>query len=247
VKESGDSFRDTMVATLDASGGWIPPLYIKTQSKTASYASGRRAAVNETPVKGMNNQKMMEYANHLDHYVDEPTLLVYDRLGSHTSKAVRSYIEGKICSDGRQKFKTLLLPPKGAFLISPLDFGFFAYWKSMYYQYDRSTPAMKFWAANQTWRRVETAKVVEFFRNCHMIGTEREETLRTKLHDLVRSGMPEELEEVWEFYDGWMAGSYEVEAVSAPREAPFDKPLQLDDASLDGLYWNNWGSHGHRE
>lgn len=246
MKAKGDSFRDTMAATLDSRGSWVPPFYIKTQSKSASYASGRRPAPDEKAVKGMNNQKMKEYADHLDRYVDEPTRLVLDRLGAHTSRAVRDYIEAKKCNDGRQKFKVMLLPPKSAFLISPLDFGFFSYWKAEYYKFDRSAPELKFWAANQTWKKVDSDKVVEFFRNCHLIGNETEATLRSKLLELVQVSVPEELEDVLDFYDGWLAGAFDVDGVSAPRDLPFEKPTQLDEGALDGVYWSNWGPHGKK-
>lgn len=235
-----------MLATLDSEGGWVPPFYIKTQYKSASYASGRRPAPDEKAVKGMNNEKMKEYADHLDRYVDEPTRLVMDRLSAHTAKSSRDYIEAKKCTDGRQKFKTLLLPPKGAFLISPLDFGFFSYYKSEFYKYDRSTPELKFWAANQVWKKVDPNKVVEFFRKCHLIGREKVGTLRQQLHELVRSSVPEELEDVVDFYDGWLSGAFEVDGVAAPRELPFELPMQLDEAGLDGIYWNKWGSHGKK-
>jgi hypothetical protein len=247
VELTGDSFRDTMVATLDSNGGWVPPLYLKTQSGSASQASGRRPPPGVNAVKGMNNKKMMEYGDHLDRYVDSPTRLLLDRLGAHTSKTVRDYIESKKCTDGRQKFKIFLLPPKSAFLISPLDFGFFGYWKQMYHKFDRSTTSLKFFAANQTWKQVEAAKVVEFFAACHLVGNEREDTLRTELHSLLRSAVPEELEEIWDFYDGWKSGAFRVDGVSAPREAPLIKPIQLEDAALDGVYWTNWGPHGNRK
>lgn len=246
VKTRGDSFRDTMVATLNSDGSWIPPFYIKTQSKSASYASGRRPAPDEKAVKGMNNQKMKEYADHLDYYVDEPTRLVMDRLSAHTARTCRDYIEAKKCSDGRQKFKIFPLPPKSAFLISPLDFGFFSYWKSLYYKYDRSTPELKLWAANQAWKSVDPNKVVEFFRNCHLIGREKPSTLSKQLHELVRASVPEKLEDVLDFYDGWLSGAFEVDGVAAPRALPFERPTMLDKAGLDGIYWNTWGSHGKK-
>jgi hypothetical protein len=116
VLEDGESFRDTMAATLSSSGAWIPPFYIRSEYANASKASGRRPEVGKKPVKGMNIPKMKEYADHLDKYVDEPSVLVMDRLSSHTSKEIINYLESKTCSDGTQKFDVLLLPAKGAFL-----------------------------------------------------------------------------------------------------------------------------------
>ena len=190
----------------------------------------------------MNKEKMKEYADHIDKYVDEPALLILDRLSSHVSRELIDYIESKKCSDGRQKFKTKLLPAKGAFLISPLDFGFFGYWKSIYHKLDRSTPEQKFWGANQAWKQVESAKVISFFEGTYLIGSQKESTLRKKLMSQVKGGIPEELEEVWDFYDGWVSGAYEVEGATAMREISFEKPKQLLDSDLDGVYWNNWGA-----
>jgi hypothetical protein len=241
-----DSFRDTMAATLDMEGYWIPPFYVKSQYANASYASGRRPPSGEKPVKGMNIVKMKEYADHIAKFTDEPTLLCWDRLSSHRSKEVVRYFESKKCSDGRQKFKIKDIPPKGAFLVSPLDFGFFGMWKGSYYKYDRSTPELKFFAANQTWNSITSDQIRQFFKGCFLIGNLPESTLRKKLRSHVRSGIPEKLEEVWDFYDGWMSGAFSVDGVSAPREVPLDKPLQLLDSELSGVYWRNWGLHGHK-
>ncbi len=232
-----------MAATLGSDGAWIPPFYIRSEYANASKASGRRPEAGKKPVKGMTIPKMKEYADHLDKYIDRPSLLALDRLSSHTSKEVISYFEAKKCSDGSQKFKVELLPPKGAFLVSPLDFGFFGYWKSIYHKLDRSTPELKFWAANQAWKQVGAEKVISFFEGTFLIGNQKESTLRKKLLRQVKSGIPEGLEELWDFYDGWVAGSYDVEGANSLREISFEKPKQLLDAELDGVYWNNWGAH----
>lgn len=222
-------------------------MYIKTQSGSASKASGRRPEVDQKPVKGMTNLLMRDYADRLDGYVSEPSRLLMDRLSAHTSKATREYIESKKCADGRQKFKICLIPAKGAFIISPLDFGFFAYWKSIFHSFDRSTQQLKFWAANQAWKRVDTEKVKNFFDNCLLTGRKKEDTLRRVLHERVRFGVPEELEEEWEFYQGWLAGAYDVDGVPGPRDSPLEPPTQLEDSTLDGLYWNKWGPHGQKQ
>lgn len=242
VLEDGESFRDTMAATLSYNGAWIPPFYIRSEYANASKASGRRPEVGKKPVKGMTIPKMKEYADHLDKYVDEASVLVMDRLSSHTSKEIIHYIQAKTCSDGTKKFDVMLLPRKGAFLTSPLDFGFFGYWKGIYHKLDRSTPELKFWAANQAWKQVEVAKIIKFFEGTYLIGTQKESTLRKKLMAQVKSGIPEELEEVWDFYDGWVGGAYDVEGATALREFSFERPKQLLDSDLDGVYWNIWGA-----
>ncbi len=243
VSEEGETYRDTMAATLVHDGSWIPPFYIRSEYANASKASGRRPDPGEKPVKGMNIIKMKEYADHLDKYTDEPTVLVLDRLSSHISHEVRDYFESKKCSDGSQKFKIKLLPAKGAFLISPLDFGFFGYWKAIFHKLDRSTPELKFWAANQAWKQVETDKVISFFEGTYLIGSQKESTLRRNLMSHVKGGIPENLEEVWDFYDGWVSGAFKVDGATPPRKITFEKPKQLLDSELDGIYWNNWGAH----
>ena len=153
-----------MVATLDSDGNYIKPYYVASHYGNAPKASGRRPEHGVKPIKGMTESIMKEYADFIEKYTDEPTMLVRDRHSAHTSNKVIDYFEAKKCTDGRQKFKIKLLPPKGAFLISPHDFGFFGYWKSKYYALDRSTPESKIRAANQVWKMVETEKIKELFR-----------------------------------------------------------------------------------
>jgi hypothetical protein len=92
---------------------------------------------------------------------------------------------------------------------------------------------------------VDPEVVKIFFDHCMLTGNQREDTLRRHFHAQVRTAIPEELEEEWEFYQGWLAGAFDVEGVSAPREAPLEPPTQLEDTALDGLYWTKWGPHGH--
>jgi hypothetical protein len=235
-----------MAATLDDQGFWYPPFFIKSQYANASYTSGRRPPLGQKPIKGMTVPKMKEWIDMIDDYVDEPSILLLDRLGAHKSAEVISYIESKTCSDGRKKFKVKLFPAKSAFLISPLDFGFFGYWKPMYYKMDRSTTEMKFAAARKVWKDVEPEAIKRFFAACHFTGTESKQALRDNLMSHVRAGMPESLEEVWDFYDGWKSGAFDVEGVSAPRDVPLEAPTLPLDSDLNGLYWINWGSHGHK-
>ena len=233
-----------MVATLDSDGDYIQPYYLISQYANAPKDSGRRPEHGDKPIKGMTESIMKEYADFIEAYTNEPTMLVWDRHSAHTSNKVIDYFEAKKCSDGCQKFKIKLLPPKSAFLISPLDFGFFGYWKSKYYALDRSTPELKIKAANQVWQMVEAEKIKQFFRSCFLIGKLNKNTLHSNLMKRVRGGIPEKLQEVWDYYDGWKSGSYEVDGVSAPREIPLEPPQQLDSCKLTGVYWTNWGRHG---
>ena len=233
-----------MVATLSSDGSWLSPLYLKSQSKSASKASGRRVEASAQPLRGMNNLSMKVWADSLDSNVEEPTRLLMDRLSSHTSREVRNYIEAKRCKDGRQKFKVMLLPPKGAFLVSPLDNGFFSYWKSKFYKFDRSTFPLKMAAAKETWKLVDSEDVVAFFRGCYLTGKKREDTLRRELLELVDATIPEELQEHADYHEAWANGSFTVDGISAPRAIPFERPTLPEDDALDGVYWREWGAHG---
>jgi hypothetical protein len=244
VKEGGDSYRDTMAATLVGDGSYIPPFYIKGQVGNASKASGRRPGQGRKAEKGMSAKKMMEYLDHLDKHVDRPCVLILDRLSAHTSKKVITYGESFKCSDGvTQKFEILFLPPKSSFLISPLDMGFFSMWKREFYKYDRSTYNLKLMAAQQVWKSVESEKIVHLFENCGIISTEAPSKLRERITKLVQSGIPEELEDVWEFYQGWLAGSFDIEGAARPRTSPTESLLIPPDSALDGAYWVKRGPH----
>ena len=244
VEEKGDRFRDTMAATLRSDGSFLEPFYIKAQYKTASKASGRRADPSAALVRGMNNANMKAYVDHIDAQVEEPSRLLLDRLSSHKAKAILTYIEAKRCQDGRQKFKPLLLPPKGAILISPPDNSFFAYWKAKFYTFDRSTFELKMLAAKETWASVDPEIVESFFRGCHLLGMQREETLRRELLALVDPEIPVELQPHAEYYEAWLNGAFQVDGISAPRAVPLERATIPEDSALDGVYWREWGAHG---
>jgi hypothetical protein len=61
--------------------------------KNASQSSGRRCRRNEQPLKGMNVAIMKEYVDHVSLYVEEPSLLIMDRLSSHTAGEVMRHID----------------------------------------------------------------------------------------------------------------------------------------------------------
>ena len=231
-----------MAATLVGDGSWIPPFYIKGQVGNASKATGRRPLPGKKANKGMTVTKMIEYIDHLDKYVDRECVLCLDRLSSHISKKVVSYAESLKCSDGvTQKFKILFLTPKAAFLISPLDMGFFTMFKRAYYKYDRSSYALKIMAANQVWKTFSRDKIVNLFNNCGITSTESPKRLHDRIVAQVRSGIPEELEEVWDFYQGWLAGAFDIEGATRPRAPPTEHLFMPADSELNGQYWNKRG------
>jgi hypothetical protein len=243
VKESGDCFRDTMVATLVGDGSWIPPLYFKGQVANAPKDSGRRPDSNAKIEKGMNNRAMKLYADHLNKHVNRQCLLILDRHSSHTSKVTREYFKSFKLQDGSEKFKLMLLPPKSAFLISPCDMGFFAMWKNEFYKYDRSTYDLKISAADTAWRRMKKDKIANLFIHCGLTSTEHKSTLESRIHSEVRCGVPEKLTQIWKFYNKWCAGLIDVEGVNLPRVVPFTDPTSLPDSHLNGSHWTKWGYH----
>lgn len=236
----GDKFRDTMVATIFGDGSHVPPFFIKSLYANASYASGRRPKPGQRVVKGMNKDIMLEYADHMDRHVRRPIVLLLDRLSAHLNAEVKAKFESYRCEDGSQKFKLKYFPPKSAFLISPCDMGLFSCWKQHFYKFDRSTFELKIFAAKQAWRSVTEDSVCNFFLNCGITGDWDPQALKLHLERQVRCGFPENLREVWDFYDGWRSGAYHIEGCSPPRKVTFDKPIQLPEAQLDGKYWNNY-------
>jgi hypothetical protein len=139
VKDKGDRFRDTLVLAIRADGVDIPHMFVKGDYLNAPIASGRRPVSGQRLAKGMTIPLMKEYYDHLAKYVEKPSLVVMDRLSSHTSKQTLKYLESFRTADGRQKFIPLLLKPKTAFLISPLDNSAIGLFKKNFYKYDRST------------------------------------------------------------------------------------------------------------
>jgi hypothetical protein len=244
VEQKGDTYRDSMAATLVADGSYLPPFYIQSQVGNASKASGRRPKPGEKAVKGMTVPNMVKYLDHVAAHVDRHCVLLWDRLSAHTSKKVRDYAHSLKCSDGiTQKFEILILPSKASFLISPLDMGFFSMWKQRYYKYDRSTYPFKLMAAQHVWKSMQSEKIVALFDNCGITSKETPKRLRERITALVRSGIPDELEEVWEFYQGWLAGAFDVEGATRPRAPPTEPLIIPLDSDLDGAHWVKRGPH----
>lgn len=243
VKQSGDTFRDTMVLTVRGDGVDLPPFFILTKFKTASRASGRRPLPGELVDKGMTIVFMMKYIDFISDYVREPSVLLMDRHSSHTSKTVINYIKSFKLKDGRQMFHPKLLGPKTAFLISPLDMGAIAAMKTEYYKLDRSTLELKKCAAMQAWKAVSNDAIRGFFRNCGLVGKEKLSTIRTRFTKQVRGGIPLKLEKLKNFYDLWASGAVAVEGSTRTRQPPLESPQQLRDSDLDGAYWCYYGPH----
>lgn len=221
----------------------IPPFFTLHTYKNASKASGRRCERGETPVKGMTNARMKEYIDHLADYVQEPSLLIMDRLSSHKAGEVIRHISSKKTATGEQLLYPILLPPKTAFLISPLDMGAISAFKSHFYQLDRSSIERKRKAVVQAWAAVSNDTLKNICINCGIVGEETLQSLRTRFMKQVVGVVPEKLEELLDFYDAWKSGLIEVEGATRGRGVTLEIPQQLSEDDLDGNYWRNYGGH----
>jgi hypothetical protein len=241
VKETGDGFRDTVTLTVRGDGLDIPPFFTLHTYKNASKASGRRCERGETPVKGMTNARMIEYVDHIADYVQEPSLLIMDRLSSYKSGEVIRHIAAKRTATDEQLLYPVLLPPKTAFLISPLDMGAIGAFKSRFYRLDRSSIEMKRRAMIQAWAAVSNDTLKNICVNCGIIGEESLQSLRSRFLKEVVGVVPEKLEEFLDYYDAWKSGLIEVEGATPGRGVTLEIPQQLAEADLDGHYWRNYG------
>ena len=225
-----------------ADGIDLPPFLIKGQVGNASKASGRRPKKGEKPVKGMNKHIMKQYGDHISRYVTEPSLLILDRASSHTSREVINDLEEYLAPDGNQLFKVLLLPPKTAFLLSPLDNGANSAFKQHFYKYDRSTFPLKKTAVKLAWDAVSNESLLNICKNCGINGDESISSIRKRFEKEVHGVIPEELLPSLELFDVWKAGTISVDGADLHRGVELCRPVQLDDGTLDGFRWIEWGT-----
>ena len=219
----------------------LVPFFTLHTYKNASIASGRRCAADQTPVKGMTSDRMMEYVDHIADLVEGTNLLIMDRLSSHKSNDVLHYIREWENNDGSHKVIPLLLPPKSAFLISPLDMGAISAFKANYYRFDRSTIDSKKSAMTQAWNEVSNESLKNIWLNCGLVGEESLQSIRERFMKEVVGIVPKEFEELIEFYDAWKSGIIDVEGAHRGRGVTLEIPQQLSDAYLSGKYWTNYG------
>ena len=241
VVTEGDRFRDTAALTVRADGKDIPPFVIKGQVGSASYASGRRPKKGEKPVGGMNTSLMKKYVDHLVQYVEEPSILLLDRASCHTANLTKDYIAGFLTKDGRQLLHVEFLPPKAAFLLSPLDNGVNAAFKTHFYKYDRSTFELKKSAVKLAWDEVSNESILNICRGCGLDGNTSLQSLRRSFEKNVKGVIPENLEESVEVYDRWKSGNIEIDGADLHRGVEYSHPQQLNDGTLDGYKWIEWG------
>ena len=243
VYDNGDKYRDTVALTVRGDGIDIPPHFITHTYKNASYASGRRCPANQEPVKGMNAERMIEYIDYLSLYVFDTSLLLLDRLSSHSSNVVKSYIENKLTPTGDDMFIPIYLPGKTSFLISPLDMGAIGAFKSHFHKRDRSTLDLKKKAVVDAWGKISNAALVAINLNCGIIGEESLDSLSERFRKEVVGIVPPKHADLLDFFESWASGAIDVEGAHLGRGVNLDPPLQLIEGHMDGNYW----THNNRQ
>jgi hypothetical protein len=167
----------------------------------------------------MTVARMTNYIDHLSEYVSKSSLVIMDRLSSHTSKKFLRYFESKRTADGRQKFIPFLLNPKTAFLISPLDNSAIGDFKRKFYKYDRSTLKLKEAAAYHAWNQVSNRALRGYIADCGIVGNEDTSSILFRFMKKVKGGIPEKT---------WMFGRSMKGGVMGPtlsRASRLHEPL----------------------
>lgn len=93
---------------------------------------------------------------------------------------MRQHIESKHTTAGEPLLIPILLPPKTAFLISPLDMGAIGAFKAHFSKLDRSNLERKKEAAQQAWDQVSNDTLGNIFQNCGITGSEPLEAIRQR-------------------------------------------------------------------
>lgn len=240
VRGGDDTYRDTVALTVRGDGVDIKPFFIKHTSKNATRDSGRKCEAHKNPVKGMDSSQMIDYIDHISKFIREPSLLLLDRLSSHTAAAVRLHIESKLTSSGERLLYPIYLPPKTSFLISPLDMGAIAAFKSNFYKLNRSNLELKEKSVYDAWGQVTNESLRAICHHCGIVGDKTLDTLRSEFMDEVIGSIPEKLEKYVDFYDAWEGEAIEIEGVTRRRRKRIGSPMQLREGYLDGKFWNTY-------
>ncbi len=219
----------------------IPPFFILHTYHNAAQSSGRRCPHDQAPVKGMTTALMKDYIDHVAQYVQEPSLFIMDRLSSHKAGEVLRYIRSKRAPNGEELLIPILLAPKTSFLISPLDMGAIAAFKCYFYKLDRSTLELKRMALGKAWDQVSNESLRNIFLNCGITGGEDVNSIRNRFMSSVLGTVPEELEEMLDYYDSWASGAINVDGASRGRGVTIETLQQLPEPHLSGRYWTKFG------
>lgn len=189
----------------------------------------------------MNIPRMKEYVRFITDYVERPSLLIMDRLSSHTSGQVIQDINSLRTEDGENLLIPILIPSKTAFLISPLDMGAIAAFKNYFHREKRETLRQKKQAMQASWDKVSNDALRNIFLNCGITGEPNYDTLRERFLLEVQGDAPQKLQEKAEYFDSWKSGTIQVTGASLGRGIFLEPPQQLEEGDLDGDYWNKFG------
>jgi hypothetical protein len=123
----------------------------------------------------MKIEIMNEWCDWAKRYIPKGSVLLIDRISSHTNKQILDELK-------KNGITVLLLPPKGSLLLSPLDNGFFGIFKRKLSQemdlHPVSFGSPHFKAAIRAYNCIPRNAVVEFFKNCGLIGTDSLSTIK---------------------------------------------------------------------
>lgn len=241
MKTDGDSFRDTAVGTLQGDGTALPLIFIKGEVGNASKSSGRRPAPGKKPRRGATKESMLNWADWFAARVKEPSILIWDRLSSHRSREVIDKLESFRTNEGEQLIHVKFLPAKAAFLISPLDMGGFAIFKTQFYQLPRRTWNMKKDSANVAWRALKRENVQNLFHHCGLTSKETPQALRARLHREVNTVVLTDYQEYLDVFDQWRAGAGDDRFPDPPNRDPLTEIWVPANSGLTGPYWSRSG------
>ena len=121
--------------------------------------------------------------------------------------------------------------------------GAIAAFKEKFYGLDRSTIDLKRRAIVQAWRDVSNDSLKNIWKNCGLIGKEPIASFRTRFMKEVKGVLPEEYENLIDFYEGWKNGAFDVQGATLGGGIALDTPEQITQAHLDGDSWTNYGFH----
>jgi hypothetical protein len=189
-------------------------------------------------VKGMNIEIMHEWCDWAKCYIPKGSVLLMDRLSSHINKQILDELK-------KNGITVLLLPPKGSLLLSPLNNGFFVIFKRRLSQemglHPVSFGSPHLNAAIRAYNSIPRNAVLEFFKNCGLIGTDSLSTIKKNFQKQTQMLMKKENMECLEIFQKWAVGDLKIDGVKPPRFYQEEPPNLYNENELDGVYWCTWG------
>ena len=159
VVSEGNHRRDTGVVAISADGS-VDPFFIPHSPQRSRMVNGNKIVV-QKKVSGMGLEQMMEWTKDFEQKHEHPdgTVLMLDRLRSHTNKAIQSHLES-------HNIKCFHFPPQGGKYGSVCDNSFFAVLKSRLQKMDTSTTERKKEAFFKLCNEFPSEMVIKFYEHC---------------------------------------------------------------------------------